>query len=309
MKKNKIYLIALFAMCIGCEEVLFEENLTEVKTVLIAPSEGVSVTNTSVTFSWEAVDQATEYRLQLAQPNFENASQVIVDTTVTTTNFNTTLVKNGYQWRVRAQNSGSNTPYTTASFTVFENEDFSAREVLLTAPQNNEIINTTETNLKWQAVTAATLYRVQLLNGSDEIISDKTTTGTSLPITFPEGITKWQVRAENNTQSTLYTTRTLTVDSKNPKKPVATAPVNDASQSVATVTFNWTREAVEGTVEFDSIYIYKDQQLTQLATKTKVTSPSDIDLETGATYYWFLKAFDQAGNQSESSDVLRFTIN
>ncbi|WP_103069711.1 fibronectin type III domain-containing protein [Aquimarina sediminis] len=309
MKTIKIYLGVLFIVFMGCEEVLFEEDLTEAKTILIAPSEGATVENTSVTFSWEAVDQATEYRLQLAQPNFENASQVVVDTTVTTTSFNTTLVKNGYQWRVRAQNSGSNTSYTTASFTVIESEDFSAREVLLIAPQNNGIINATAANLQWQAVTDATLYRVQLLNESDEVISDKTTTNSSLSITFPEGVTKWQVRAENNTQSTLYTTRTLTVDSKNPKKPVATAPVNDASQSATTVTFSWTREVVEGTAEFDSIYIYKDQQLTQLATKDKVTSPSDIDLEAGTTYYWFLKAFDQAGNQSESSDVLRFTIN
>lgn len=309
MKKISIHILALFIICMSCEEVLFEEDLSDKTTTLVAPSDGATVENTSVTFSWDAVDQATEYRLQLAQPSFENATQIVVDTVVSSTSFNTTLVKNEYQWKVRAQNSGSNTPYAIASFKVIESEDFTVRKVLLVAPQNEGIVNTTATNLQWQEVTDATLYRIQLLNQSNEVITDKTTTDTSMSITFPEGVTKWQVRAENNTQSTLYTTRTLTVDSKNPKKPVTTAPVNDASQTATTVTFSWTRELVEGTAEFDSIYIFKDQQLTQLAKKDKVTSPSDIDLETSTTYYWFVKAFDEAGNQSESSTVLRFTIN
>lgn len=309
MKKINLYIIVLFGLFMSCEEVLFEEDLSDKKTILIAPSNEAKVENTSVTFSWEALDQATEYRLQLAQPSFENASQVVIDTTVKSTSFNAKLVKNTYQWRVRAQNSGSVTPYTAASFTVVESEDFSSREVLLVLPQNNAITNQTTLSLQWQPITEATLYRVQLLKDNNEIISDKTTTNTSLSGIFPEGITKWQVRAENNTQSTLYTTRTITVDSKNPKKPVTTAPVNDASQAGTKVTFVWTREAVAGTAEFDSIYVYKDLQLTQLAVKNRVTSPSDIDLEASTTYYWFIKAFDQAGNQGESSTVSKFIIN
>ncbi|WP_148639159.1 fibronectin type III domain-containing protein [Aquimarina longa] len=308
MKKLFIYIPVCVLILFSCEEVLFEEDLKDKKTVLIAPAEGTTVEKTSVTFSWEAVDQATGYRLQLAQPSFESASQIVVDTTVTNTNFNITLTKNTYQWRVKAQNSGSATPYAIASFTVVESEDFSARKIVLIAPQDNEVVNKNALNLQWQAITDATIYRVQLLNKNNEVVSDKTTADTSISITFPEGVTQWQVRAENNTQSTLYTKRTLTIDSKNPKQPVATAPANETTQAATKVTFSWTRETVAGTTEFDSIYIYKDQKLTQLAIKNKVTSPSDIDLDASTTYYWFLKAFDQAGNQSEPSTVSRLTI-
>ncbi len=312
MKKLFAYTIVLFIFLLtlySCEEVLFEEDLTDKTILLIAPTDSTTVRNTSVTFNWEGVELATAYRLQVAQPTFENASQVVLDTTVTTTTFSTNLLRNEYQWRVRAQNSGSSTLYATASFIVIESEDFSSNEVILVAPENNAITNSTTPALQWQVVTDATRYRVELLDENNQVIEEETTTATTTSFTFPQGATKWQVRAENNTQSTLYTTRTLTVDNIKPNKPVATAPANDATQSSTTVTFSWTRETVSGTTEFDSIYVYKDVALTELVVKDQLTSPSDVSLDASTTYYWILKAFDQAANESDPSDVSRFTIN
>ncbi len=312
MKKLSLYLIGMcisFCTLFSCEEVLFEEDLTDKAVVLIAPTDSTTVRNTSVTFNWESVDLATNYRLQVAQPNFENASQVVLDTTVIATSFTTSLLKNEYQWRVRAQNSGSVTPYATAMFTVLESEDFSSTEVLLIAPSDNEITSSASVDLQWQSIADAKTYRVQLLDDSDQVIEEETTTATSVSFIFPEGITKWQVRAENDTQNTLYTTRTLTLDTTVPNKPVAVTPANNSNQNDTSVSFSWTREAVAGTTEIDSIYVYKDVALTELVTKNEVTSPSEITLEVGTTYFWFIQAFDQADNQSESSDVFRFTIN
>ncbi len=294
---------------LGCEEVLLEEDLSDKAIIINAPVEGTTVLNISVTFNWETLDQATTYRLQVAQPDFENAAQIVLDTTITGTSFNTNLVRNSYNWRVRAQNSGTTTPYVSAGFTVIESEDFSVREVLLVAPENTTIVNTTSINLQWQAVTDATSYRIQLLDESNAVVEEKTTADTSISFTFPEGVTQWQVRAENNTQNTLYSTRSLTVDSMKPNQPVVVAPVNDATQAGTTVAFSWTREVVVGTPEFDSIYIYSDVALTQLVSKNRVTSPTDIELDANTTYYWFLKAFDEAENESESSTTSRFTIN
>jgi len=312
MKKISIYVVLLsasFLMLFSCEEVVFEEDLSDKVIVLIAPKDSVTVRNTSVNFSWEAVALATNYRLQIAQPNFENAAQIVLDTTVTATRFTASLVRNQYQWRVRAQNSGSATPFVAAHFNVVENEDFSANQVLLDAPSDNEITNSETVALEWQEIPDATAYRVQLLDDSDVVVQEETLTSTTISLTFPEGVTKWQVRAENATQNTLYTTRTLTLDTMEPNKPVATTPANNATQSETTVSFSWTREAVEGTTEFDSIYVYKDVGLTDLVTKDQITSPSDISLDASTTYYWQVKGFDQAGNQSDLSDVSSFTIN
>ncbi|MHA7057057.1 fibronectin type III domain-containing protein [Aquimarina sp. M1] len=309
MKKHFIYSLALLAIVPGCEEILFEEDITDAVVILIAPSDGSQVENTSVSFSWNAVDQATSYRLQIAKPTFENAVQIVEDTTVTNTNFSVSLVKNEYEWRVRAQNSASQTTYTTAGFNVIESEDFSAREVLLSAPQNNLITNNTTVTLQWQPVTDAITYRIQLLNDNDQVIDESTSATNSIQGVFPEGIIRWQVRAENDTQSTLYFSRTLTVDTMNPLKPVATAPANQTTVTNTVVSFSWTRETLEGTTELDSIYVYRNEQLTDLATKDQVTSPADITLDASDTYYWFVKAFDEASNQSEASDTFSFTIN
>ncbi|MGY3793195.1 hypothetical protein [Aquimarina sp. 433] len=309
MKKQILYITILLLSLYSCEEILFEEDITDDVVSLIAPSDGTEVESTLLTFSWNTVDHATSYRLQIARPTFENATQIVEDTTVTTASFSTTLTKNNYQWRVRAQNTGSQTAYTTASFSIIESEDFSAREVLLSSPADNTISNNTAVNLQWETVSDATAYRVQLIDDNDQVLTEETTANTSIQITFPEGVTTWQVRAENDTQNTLYFSRTLTIDSMNPLKPVTTAPVDQATLTDTAVSFTWTRDAVEGTTEFDSIYIYRNQQLTDLVTKDQVTSPADITLDASTTYYWFIKAFDEAGNQSEASDTFSFTIN
>ncbi|WP_034228969.1 fibronectin type III domain-containing protein [Aquimarina pacifica] len=309
MSRFLIGALLLLALLVGCEEVFIEEDLSEKEIVILAPTEGAAVENTSTTFSWEEVDQATEYRLQLAQPNFENASQILVDTTMAVSNFSMELLKNTYQWRIRAQNGSSATPYALANFSVIEIEDFSAREVILTTPEDDLITSTSEQTLEWQSVADALLYRVQLLDEDEAVITEETTTSTEISATFSEGVTQWQVRAERDTQSTLYTTRTVTLDTEVPNTPESIAPIDGATQTGTTVTFSWTREALDGTEEFDSIYIYSDQALTQLVSKDEITSPTDIELTASATYYWYLQSFDRAGNESELSDTLSFTIN
>ncbi|WP_109301633.1 hypothetical protein [Aquimarina sp. AU474] len=309
MKKHIVYSLFLIIPFFGCEEAFIEKDLSDDTIAIVAPRDGSEIEDSSINFSWEGVDQATSYRLQIARPNFENAAQIVEDTTVTATNFNVSLTKNSYEWRVRAQNSGSTTAYALAGFSVIEPTDFSSRQVLLESPANDLITNDVAITLEWQVVPDANSYRVQLLDGSNAVVQEETLNGTSLELTFPEGITQWQVRAENATQNTLYTTRSLTIDTMEPNVPTITAPANDATLTDIAVSFTWTREAVAGSAEFDSIYIYEDEALTQLATKDRVTSPSEITLEASKTYYWFLKAFDEGSNESEASTTSKFTIN
>ncbi len=309
MKKYILSGLLMITTFYGCEEAFIEEDLSDDTTAIIAPKDGSQIEDTSINFSWEAVDQATSYRVQIARPNFENAAQIVEDTTVSSTNFSTSLTKNAYEWRVRAQNSGSETPYVMAGFNVIEPTDFASRKVLLVSPENELATNEPEITLEWQVVPDANTYRIQLLNTSDEVIQEETTNETQITLIFPEGTTNWQVRAENATQNTLYTTRSLAVDTMKPNTPVATAPANNATLTETTVSFSWTREVVEGTAEIDSIYIFEDEALTQLVTKNQVTSPEEIALEASKTYYWFLKAFDAAKNESDASATQNFVIN
>ncbi|MFD2592108.1 hypothetical protein ACFSTE_14815 [Aquimarina hainanensis] len=310
MNKYILFLIFPFLfLCVSCEEILFEEDISGETILLIAPKDSSVVESTAVNFSWNAVDQATSYRLQIAKPNFENATQIVTDTTVSTTNYRTTLVKSDYQWRVQGMNSGSKTAFSQARFTLKENEDFSAREVQLITPVDNKITNVTATAMQWQSVNGASLYRIQILDTNDKVLAEQTTEETSIQLTFPEGESFWQVRAENSTQSTLYSKRSIVTDTKNPKKPVLVTPANESVLSDATVSFSWTREAVAGTGEVDTLFVYSDEALTQLVRKEQAGSPAEVPLDAGTTYFWRVKAFDKAGNQGEASNTFTFTIN
>ncbi|MNY78328.1 hypothetical protein D3C86_2185280 [compost metagenome] len=74
------------------------------------------------------------------------------------------------------------------------------------------------------------------------------------------------------------------------------------------MSFEWTRGEIAGSTEKDSIYIYKDNALTTLHLKNEGVSPFSASLDLG-TYYWFVKAFDEAGNVSDKSIVFSFTVN
>src|SRR5690606_34901116 len=132
--------------------------------------------------------------------------------------------------------------------------------------------------------------------------------GTVLTVLLPEGNLQWRVRATNGSQYTMYTSRNALVDTTNPNTPVPTIPANNSTVTDSDVDFQWNRTPIAGSTEKDSIYVFTNSALTNLQFKNQATSPHNVTLNAG-TYYWFVKAFDQAGNQSSQSTVFSFTVN
>ncbi|WP_461587606.1 fibronectin type III domain-containing protein [Winogradskyella sp.] len=87
---------------------------------ITAPSNNSTLTITNVNFSWESIHDAEQYKLQIATPSFEEANQVVLDTTIIATGFIQGLSTGDYQWRVRAENSDYQTVFTTQSFSIEE---------------------------------------------------------------------------------------------------------------------------------------------------------------------------------------------
>jgi hypothetical protein len=310
MKNFRYIVFCLALVCIfSCEEVLFEKDITDEKVTLIAPSEGAEIEANTINFNWSPVEEATGYEIQIATPNFANATQLVLNTVTDSTFHQVQLIENDYEWRVRAQNSGYKTAFASAKFKVIPIQDFSANTVILLSPSNGLITNEETHNLKWEEVPESTQYRIQILDGNGEPIQSETTTETNIDITFPEGNLKWQVRAEKDNEYTLYSARDILVDTTPPNTQTLTEPADEATLTDPLVSFNWTRTLIEGSVEFDSIYVYKNINLTDLVLKDEVTAPYEATLDNNETYYWFMKAFDEAGNESDDSDVFSFTIN
>lgn len=307
---KKIYsLIILCALFGACEEIVLETDISDQAVSLIAPYDGAQFASTGITFTWNPIENGTQYQIQIARPDFNNPLQIITDTTIDTTSFTTQLNIGQYEWRVRAVNSAYATPFTTRSFTIVSNEDFQSNSVALLSPANDIITNTAAQSLSWSSVIGATAYHLQIVDNTSTVIFEQDVIPTSYSYTFPEGNYQWKIRATNGSQNTLYSARSLLVDTTAPNTPILTTPANLSSSSDSEVTFQWTRTPVSGSSEKDSLYIYSNQNLTNLVYKNLQGSPYTTSTLNNGTYYWFVKSFDEAGNTSQQSTVFSFTLN
>lgn len=310
MKKIKtfffgIVLVISLLLWQACSEIIFETDISQSYVNILAPSDYSDVASGSVSFNWEAVEYADNYNIQIATPNFANASQIVADSNVTGTNFQWQLLSNNYEWRVRAQNSAFETVYFSRFLKVSESDDFAKSEVILTSPPANFVSNESIQTLVWEPVSDATEYRVVIYSpdANGTLIHEEITTETSINYEFLDGSFTWQVRAQNNTQNTLYYSRSLLIDTLNPGIVSLQSPANNDTEDIGKIKFIWDRAEVPGSIEFDSIYIYNTINLTNLIWKDR-SDDKQIEKELeDDNYYWMVKSFDEAGNQGPDSAV------
>lgn len=118
MKKSTLIVCVAFST-IACEYITEVEDISNKTVTILAPTND-SVINTEATFSWEALEDANSYHIQIATPSFENASKIVADTLVNKSYYTESLPLGNYEWRIRAENSGYVTEYTKQYFTVEE---------------------------------------------------------------------------------------------------------------------------------------------------------------------------------------------
>ena len=294
---------------IACEEVLMEDDISDETVVLLAPADNAQFFSTSVTLTWEPVQYATKYRLQIAKPNFATATEIVLDTELNTSSFTQQLNIGEYEWRVKAMNSAYETNYVARKLTVVSNDDFESNVVVLNNPINDLKSNSVNQTLSWNAVIGATSYQLQIFDNASTLLVDQTLATTSYLHTFAEGSFTWKVRASNETDTTLYTSRTILIDTTLPNVPTLTAPTNVSTTTSTNVSFNWNRTPISGSQEFDSLYVYSNVALTNLVLKKRVTNPHSETILDNGTYYWRMKSFDEAGNVSAVSSTFSFTKN
>ncbi len=114
--KKRYYVLLLFS-CLACE-VLFVEDISSNSVLLLAPKNNSSLDSGNIKFSWELLNEANQYQVQIATPNFSNAHQILLDSITTKNSLLKSLKRGAYEWRVKAMNSEYETPYNTVSFQV-----------------------------------------------------------------------------------------------------------------------------------------------------------------------------------------------
>ncbi|KFF02612.1 hypothetical protein [Flavobacterium reichenbachii] len=309
---NKItitFFYLLIALCfISCEEILIVDDISEKEVSLTAPANNAVLSFSGVTFSWETIDGADKYQLQIAAPSFENPQQIILDTIITKNSYTQQLNIGKYEWRIKAVNSAYESPYKKRSFEILNHDNFQNNTVVLLTPSNNLTTKTALQKLSWDAIIGTVNYQLQILDENNTLVKEQTLETTFTNLSFDEGKYTWKVRANNGTAQTLYTSRSILIDTKVPNTPTLSSPTQASTTTNTNINFQWTRTPITGTAEKDSLYVYNESDLSNLNFKDKGTSPYNKTLTKG-TYYWFVKSFDDAGNQSLRSTVFNFTIN
>ncbi|MCF6318177.1 MAG: hypothetical protein L3J83_02695 [Proteobacteria bacterium] len=118
--KKTLFILSVLVINTACSDIIEVEDISNKTVTLLAPTNEAVLNIIDLTFTWQTVEDAESYRIQIARPTFEEAVQIVKDTTVVSTSFSTSLEANSYEWRVRAENSAYETAFTTQSFTIEE---------------------------------------------------------------------------------------------------------------------------------------------------------------------------------------------
>lgn len=306
-------LSVLSLLCFAaCEEIL-EKPLTKVEMVLIAPADNTVSREYVQTFSWEPVDGALKYQIQIVSNTFEFPTLMLVDSSVTNNNFIYSLKPGTYQWRVRALNGSSKSPYVIRNLAI-DTASMKDQQVRLTAPANGLLTNSGLVTFKWQVLFGAKNYRLQVdtagFTGSNLVLDQLVATNEYNFNLTKDAIYQWRVRAENDTAVSQYSlTQTITIDRTPPAAPLLTSPANDSTGLVLPVALQWS--AVSDAVKY-KLYVYKSDGTTLYDNTFPLTvTGTRYELNKGSSrekLYWQVKTLDQAGNESGFSIKRNFTL-
>lgn len=219
--KKFLYIISLLLLfcTLACDDIIEVTDISNEELKILAPTDGAILTDETVAFTWEAMEEAEQYHLQIAIPNFQQAMQIVADTLVAKTTFAKALQSGNYQWRIRGENSGYHTAYLIQSFQVLTDvEDISNAQVTITAPDDNATFQTTDTiTFTWNAVEGAESYTVQIVTPDfDNItatVTDTVIAETTISVdNLNAGDYKMRIQAKNTLYETAYTEIGFTVD-------------------------------------------------------------------------------------------------
>lgn len=302
-------LVFLSMLMTGCNEFI-EDDLSGKSVGIISPANGQSVSTNMVYFSWNELEGADWYNIQIVKPSFSAIQQFVIDTNVSALSFTFSLPTGNYEWRIRPENSAYQGNYVLRSFSVQPDSLLSQQFVNLLTPTANDTTNIAALAFKWDEVDYADQYIITVWkpDQNGQIVYTSTTTQTNYNYTInTDGSYEWGVKAINNASSTMFYTRKLVIDTDTPSAPILNSPINNANLSDTTVNFVWTHDAGETSLK-DSLIISTDINFNNVvANAVSSIGHSTLNLSSNI-YYWRVKSKDAAGNMSPYSNTNKMTV-
>ncbi len=265
----------------------------------LSPDDGSSTTTTTPTFSWDAVDGAAKYQIQIADSEsaLEGSPAVAVSDTSYTPASALTNLQTHY-WRVRAVGEGQAGNWSTAYSLRVE---WGAVSGL--SPDDGSSTTTTTPTFSWDAVDGAAMYQIQIagresaLGGSpliDEEVSDTSYTPTAALANLQKHY--WRVRAVDGEEQAGGWSETQTVQVT--WGTVSGLPDDGSRTTTTTPTFSW--GAVDGAAKYQIQIADSESALVgnSLTVDEEVSGTSykpASALTNLQTHHWRVRAVDGEG--------------
>lgn len=199
-----------------------DDNDTKLSTPsLLTPQNNETITGTtfSANFTWSAINNATDYDIDMANNNtFQNATTLASSTNSFTIDSSTAVPIGTYYWRVRAKATGFETSdYSQVfSFTFDLDTNSSGSVPNLLTPADNSTVNTTRPTFTWTNVPlqGTSLYRIQFASDftfnivfyNGQSLTNSFTIPQSIDPLSPYSTVFWRVSADGgNTYSDYFT--------------------------------------------------------------------------------------------------------
>ena len=322
---NYIIILSCIGLTIACTIDFIQKDIRKSLVNIVSPADNLNTPSNSVTFWWDELDGAETYNLQIVKPSFDSIVQVIIDTTIIPNKFTRTLLPGRYQWRIKAINGGGSTAFVTRNLFIDTTSNLNFLSVLLVAPGSNSVTTDNTITFSWNALVAATYYRVTITNGSGLVATSNNIPSTSYTYTFStaagtEEKIKWQVKAYNTYNNTVNDEiRSFRVDHKVPSAPTLSIPGNSLTVK-DTTSFRWHYNGVYSDIFVDSVYVSTDSLFT---TFNQITVPRTgtvnslsilpyVSVPSGTTassyYWWKVKSVDSVLNVSPASSTYKFKV-
>lgn len=306
-----VIITGIFSAC-----TLFTEESIENETVyLLSPVDSLNTFSQTHTFWWDNVPNVTGYSLQIVRPTFDSVVELVLDSNLTTNKFTLTLNPGGYQWGVSAYNGTSSTPYFIRDLIIDTTSNLNNQTITLKSPVDGYATNNKKVTLSWNSLFNATSYIVEIRDSNssgENIINPVITTDLSLEVTLEEKVYAWGVQARNDNSASLFSYRTIVIDTTAPGKPRILRP-SLATDSLNTEPYQieWSHPNQSLSAIYDSVIISSDSLLTTIQDVSVIqngnTNYSVTGLENGWWYYR-IRSFDKAGNIGESTAIRKFYL-
>jgi hypothetical protein len=193
-------------------------------------------------------------------------------------------------------------------------KDITNDMVELISPINFEEIESNVVNFKWNSLSDADKYRIQIFKTDNTKVLDSLISKTNLTYPLPHGEYQWRVRGENSAYQSSYSLQAdfsvLESNDLSKQQIILKNPADNYYTKSNTLTCDWAELTMADYYEFELLNITNGETI--ILQETNITNPTFIinntNLSAEAKYKWQVKAVNGTSETSFSSSTFSIDL-